>query len=224
MPSLAQGNANCHKQTILVLPVPGALLNSKSVPAVMDGLAKQSLSSIRGSGIPVETKLKQLTELKAEIKHRHCPDNAIAPLFDVIRVSLATPHLTDAGFSILGHLIKRLELQDQGSIIQAQGAKTYPVLLDKLADPKDRIRHRAAQAFTDFHAVSSVDVEHFVRDHVLASRNPRAKEAGMHWVAQTRKEKNIPFRAFVPHLVDCLEDADGSVRQTAQAIIIDLFQ
>lgn len=190
----------------------------------MDGAAKQTLTSIRGSGVPVEVKLKQLAELKAEIKHRHCPEAAVGPLFDVIRISLATPHLTDAGFSILGHLTKRLELQDQASILQAQGARTYHALSDRLADPKDRIRQRAIQALTDFHTVAPADVEQFIRDSVLTNRNPRAKEAGMHWVASTRREKNIPFRAFVPHIVGCLEDADGSVRQTAQATLIDLFQ
>ena len=190
----------------------------------MDSLAKQTLLSIRGTGHPIEIKLRQLTELKAEIKHRHCPDVAIGPLFDVIRISLATPHLSDAGFSILGHLNKRLELQDQIALIQAQGAKTYPILLERLADPKDRIRNRAVQALTDFHSAAPTDVEQFVRDNVLTSRSPRAKEAGMHWIANTKKEKSIAFRSFVPHIVDCLEDADGSVRQTAQATIIGLFQ
>lgn len=184
----------------------------------------QSLVSMRGAGVPVETKLKQLTALKAEIKHRHCPENAVGPLFDVIRLALATPHLTDAGFSILGHLVKRLELQDQGSLLHHEGAKTYTTLLERLADSKDRIRQRAVQAFTDFHAVAAADVEQFVRDHVLTARNPRAKEAGMHWVAETRREKSIAFRGFVPNIVDCLEDADGCVRQTAQATIVDLFQ
>ncbi len=190
----------------------------------MDGLAIQSLASMRGTGIPVETKLKQLTELKAEIKHRHCPEAAVGPLFDVIRLAIATPHLTDAGFSILGHLMKRLELQEQGSLLEHEGAKTFPPLLERLADPKDRIRQRAIQALTDFHTVAAPGVEQFVRDHVLANRNPRAKEAGMQWVADTRREKNIAFRGFVSNIVACLEDADGCVRQTAQATIIDLFQ
>ena len=190
----------------------------------MDGAAKQILASIRGSGVPVEVKLKQLAEIKAEIKHRHCPEAAVAPLFDIIRIALATPHLTDAGFSILGHLTKRLELQDQSSLLQAQGAKTYHVLLDRLADPKDRIRQRATQVLIDFHSIASADIEQFVRDSVLTCRNPRAKEAGMHWAAITRRDQNMAFKAFVPHIVDCLEDADGSVRQTAQATIIDLFQ
>ena len=32
------------------------------------------------------------------------------------------------------------------------------------------------------------------------------------------------FRTFVPNIVNCLEDADGNVRQTAQATVIELFQ
>ena len=32
------------------------------------------------------------------------------------------------------------------------------------------------------------------------------------------------FRAFVPNIVNCLEDADGEVRQKAQATVIRLFR
>lgn len=147
----------------------------------METLASNTLTALKSTA-PIDTKVKHLTELKAEIKHRHCPEHAVAPLFDAIRISLATPHLTDAGFSILGHLMKRLELQDQDSLLQAQGVKTYPCLLERLGDQKDRTRHRALQAFTDFHSVSAPDVEQFVRDHALTNRHPKAKEAGMQWL------------------------------------------
>ena len=147
----------------------------------METLASNTLTALKSTA-PIDTKLKHLTELKAEIKHRHCPENAVAPLFDAIRISLATPHLTDAAFSILGHLMKRLELQAQDSLLQAQGVKTYPCLLERLADQKDRFRQRALQAFTDFHSLSAPDVEQFVRDHVLTNRHPKTKEAGMQWV------------------------------------------
>ena len=190
----------------------------------MDTLAFNALVSIKGSGSSVETKLKHLTDLKAEIKHRHCPESAVGPLFDVIRLSLANPHLSDAGFSILGHLIKRLELQDQGSILHVQGVKTFPVLLERLADPKDRMRARATQALLEFHAIAPADVEQFVRDNVLTSKSSRAKESGMFWITSARKERNIPFKTFVPRIVDCLEDSDGNVRQTGQTTIINLFQ
>ena len=147
----------------------------------MDIIASNTLTALK-SNAPIDIKLKHLTELKAEIKHRHCPEHAVAPLFDAIRISLATPHLTDAGFSILGHLMKRLELQDQDSVLQAQGVKTYPCLLERLADQRDRTRHRALQAFTDFHSISAPDVEQFVRDHALTNKHPKTKEAGMQWV------------------------------------------
>jgi CLIP-associating protein 1/2 len=38
------------------------------------------------------------------------------------------------------------------------------------------------------------------------------------------KEKGLLFRNYVPKVVDCLEDADGVVRETAKAIVIELFQ
>ena len=147
----------------------------------METLASNTLIALKSTA-PMDSKLKHLTELKAEIKHRHCPEHAVSPLFDAIRISLATPHLIDAAFSILGHLMKRLELQDQNSLLQAQGVKTYPCLLERLADQKDRTRHRALQAFTDFHSISALDVEQFIRDHALTAKHPKAKEAGMQWV------------------------------------------
>ena len=148
----------------------------------MDGLAIDALAALK-AGVPTDTKLKLLTELKAEIKHRHCPESAVAPLFDVVRASISTPHLADAGFSILSHLTKRLIGQDQILVLQTQGLKTYPCLLERLADSRDRIRNRAVQALTDFHAIAASDVEQFVRDKVLTCRSPKAKEAGMQWVA-----------------------------------------
>ena len=190
----------------------------------MDSLAFETLVSTKDPGVSIESKLERLAKLKAEIKHRHCPEPAVSPLFDVIRLTLATPHLTDAGFSILGHLIKRLEVQNQKSLLHVHGVKTYPVLLERLGDPKDRMRNRASQSFLDFHAVAPADVEQFVRDNVLTSRSARAKESGMNWIMSARKERNIAFKAFVPRLVDCLEDSDGNVRQAGQATIIQLFQ
>lgn len=149
----------------------------------METLASNTLTALKSTA-PIDTKLKHLTGLKAEIKHRHCPEHVVPPLFDAIRISLTTPHLTDAAFSILGHLMKRLELQDQHSLLQAQGAKTYPCLLERLADQKDRTRGRALQAFIDFHSISAPDVEQFVRDHALTNRHPKSKEAAMQWVSR----------------------------------------
>lgn len=37
------------------------------------------------------------------------------------------------------------------------------------------------------------------------------------------KEHGLQFRAFVPRMVDALEDADGMVRDTAKATVVELF-
>lgn len=34
---------------------------------------------------------------------------------------------------------------------------------------------------------------------------------------------SLPFKNFVPHLVSCLEDPDGAVRDAAKGAIADLF-
>lgn len=37
-------------------------------------------------------------------------------------------------------------------------------------------------------------------------------------------EKGLQFKAFVPPLVDCLDHADGNVRESAKSTLIDLFK
>ncbi|KAG8526496.1 uncharacterized protein KY384_008696 [Bacidia gigantensis] len=192
----------------------------------MENLANEAHASLKASHTPVEEKLRHLTALKQEIKHRSCPDRAIPTIFDVIRLSLAVPHVVDAGFSILGHLNRRLTLQNLPSTIHTYTVKLFPILHDRLGDPRDRIRERAITAFTDLYSVSeeaSSDVERFVRDTALTSKHPRAKLSSMQWILQTHKEKGMLFRSFVPNIVNCLEDADGHVRKAAQESVIELF-
>lgn len=39
---------------------------------------------------------------------------------------------------------------------------------------------------------------------------------------QTSKDEGLQFRSFVPHLMQCLEDQDGSVRETAKSTVVEL--
>lgn len=41
---------------------------------------------------------------------------------------------------------------------------------------------------------------------------------------QMCKDEGLQFRSFVPLLVACLEDADGTVRETAKMAIVELFR
>lgn len=42
--------------------------------------------------------------------------------------------------------------------------------------------------------------------------------------AQTHQELGLPFRSYVPVLMELLEDADGMVRDTAKGTVIELFR
>ena len=152
----------------------------------METLAAEAQASLKSTA-PIEDKLKYLTELKQEIKHRSCPERSVPTIFSVVRVALTTPHAFDAGFSILGHLTKRLLLQKLHSSVYSQTLKLLPVFLERLGDQRDRVRLRATAALSDFYAVSDEarkDVELFVRDTVLVSRNPRAKQSAMQWILE----------------------------------------
>ena len=216
----------------------------------METLASRALATLQAhNSKSTETKLQHLTDLKQEIKHRQCPEAAIPTIFHVVRISIATPHLVDAGFSILSHLTKRLVLQDQSATCHEQFTKLLPVLAERLGDQKERARHRAIIALGDAYAVSAnaqKDVQQFVCGTLLEGKNPRMKESAMHFIVtvspsswfnvqltalsvptdawQMHEERGMLFKMFVSGMVDCCEDADGSVRMTAQNTIITLFK
>lgn len=171
-----------------------------------------------------------LSKFKSHIKNHHVPE-AAAP-FEVARLAIADSTFAVAGFSILSCLIRRLELQDQQSVIAAQGIKTYPVLVDRLAaglgteshTANAQIAPRAIQALGEFWRISHVDVESYLRDKALSSKNPKAKEVSIQWIVRMNQESGLQIKSFVPKIVNCLEDADPGVRDVAKAAIIDLFQ
>ena len=160
----------------------------------MEALAAEAQASLKSTA-PIEDKLKHLTELKQEIKHRSCPERSVPTIFNVIRSALTITHAVDAGFSILGHLTKRLLLQKLHNSVYTQTLKLFPVFLERLADQRDRVRQRATAAISDFYSVSDEarkDVEQFVRDTVLVTRNPRAKQAAMQWILEVRHFQPSP--------------------------------
>ena len=142
-----------------------------------------NLVAIVGSGPgDVDLILSLLNELKADIKHRQVSESAIVPLFDLVQQSILQYDFVEAGFSILGHLTKRLVLQEQKELLLSQGLNTLPSIVCSLGDQRDRIRQRAAQALLDFWHLASADVEQVIRDVALTSKIPKVKEAGMKWI------------------------------------------
>ena len=213
----------------------------------MEEQAQSLLATLRKSSVPIETKLAAFNTLKSSIKHLRVPENSQTAIFECIKLAVSSqtsPTLVSTGFSTLGHLIKRLSLQEQTSIIASQANKLLPILLDRLGDPRESHRNAASQTLSDLWPYSHTEVEKTVREGAIAGHNSRAKEMGMLWVVKVRthpyqqiigacltlpllqmnRDQGLQFRSFVPHLVACLEDSDGGVRETAKSAVVELFR
>jgi len=193
----------------------------------MEEQAAHLLTTLKRTSVAIDTKLKLFAQLKSDIKHTRVPDAAQPAIFECLRVSIspnAPPPLVSTGFSTLGHLVKRLSLQDHGGIIAAHTKKLSPLLLERLGDSKDSHRVAASQSLADLWPYAPEQVESLVRDAAIGGTHTRAREMGMKWVVKMSKMDGFHFKNFVPHLVECLEDADAGVRETAKATAVELFR
>jgi CLIP-associating protein 1/2 len=190
----------------------------------MDQQATHLLTVLRDTNIPVDTKLDLIDKLKSHIKHHVVPENAVAPTFDVIRLSLTFSQLQDSAFSVLSHMTKRMSLQHQHDLLVYQGSKTYPIVLERLGDVRDRVQARAIQCLSEFWKVSPQEVEALVRDQALSSTKPRARKAAAQWVGRTHRDHNLAFKGFVPKLIQCASDADSTVSEVARSVLVELFR
>lgn len=105
----------------------------------------------------------------------------------------------------------------------AQRHSLLQALLERLGDVKEGYRSAASGAFGELWVVRPAEVEKVVREDAIQSVNARAKEAGMLWVVRMHAQHGLQFRGFVPPMIECLENADGAVRETAKTAIIELF-
>ncbi|KAG6014798.1 suppressor of tub2 mutation [Claviceps pusilla] len=183
------------------------------------------LLTVLRSDSSLDNKVQFVTTIKSGIKQHNVPETCVPHLFDGLRAASSSQHaaLVNAGFTALNHLLTRLSRQDP-KLLAREAARTLPLVIDKLGDPKDKYRSLAMGSLNTLYPVAASEVERFVRASALSGKNPRAKEAGMHWLLATHQERGLPFRAYVPLLMELLEDADGMVRDTAKTTVIELFK
>lgn len=174
-----------------------------------------------------EQKTKEFNQLKSDIKHYRVPESATVTIFECIKLAItqqASSTLASTAFSTLGHLIKRLKIQDaSGHAITQLAPRLLPALQDRLGDLREPVRSAASQALMDLYPFASGDVEHMIREDTIGSSNVRAKETGIRWVLRMHKEENMPFKGYVASIVARLEDADSNVREAAKSVLVDLF-
>ncbi|OAA53889.1 HEAT repeat containing protein [Cordyceps fumosorosea ARSEF 2679] len=183
------------------------------------------LLDILRSNAALDHKVTAVTNAKSAIKQHNVPEGSIALLFEALRTASTAQHavLVNAGFTALGHLLTRLSRQEPKHIGK-EAVRTLPVVIEKLGDQKDKYRTLASQALVTIYAVNPGEVERMVRTTAMSGKNPRAKEASLHWLLLMHQDHGLQFRSYVPLLMELLEDADGMVRDAAKHTVIELFR
>jgi CLIP-associating protein 1/2 len=193
----------------------------------MEQQAVNLMSMLKRPTAPSEAKVNLFNSLKSDIKHYRVPETAQANIFDCIKLGItqqSSAALASSAFSTLGHLIKRLKIQDgSGHAIVQLAPRLFPAIHDRLGDMREPVRAAASQALTDLFPFCASDIEQLVCDEALAGSNPRAKETVMRWVVRMHQEENMPFKAYVSPMVARLADSDAAVQEAAKSVLIELF-
>ncbi|KAJ5975783.1 Protein stu1 [Penicillium waksmanii] len=192
----------------------------------MEAKAAELLAVFKNPNVSIDSRVAHLTAIKSDIKQKNVPESAIVTIFDTLRLAINSQHysVASAGFSTLGHFLKRLSIQDQQQWILSQASNFYPILLERLGDHKERVRAQSASIFTELWLHANNEAEYYVLQCALVGKNPRAKETSMLWLSSMTKNHGLLIRQYVPPLVACLEDADSSVRDTARSVVVELFR
>ena len=194
----------------------------------MDSQAATLLTALKRPAASSESKLNALNALKSDIKHFRVPETAQATIFECLKLAItqqASSTLASSAFSTLGHLIKRLKIQDaSGHSITQLAPRLFPALHDRLGDTREALRTYASQALTELYPFFPSDVETIIRDEAVGGSNPRAKQTGLQWILSMHKDESMPFKSYTQSMVARLEDADGNVREVARNTLIELFR
>lgn len=155
------------------------------------------LVAILRTDAPVDAKAQQVTAIKSSIKQQNVPEACIVPLFDALRTASSSQNalLVNAGFTALNHLFTRLVRQEP-KYLAKEGARTLPLIVEKLGDQKEKFRQVALQALITLYKVAPLEVERAVRNTAMVGKNPRAKEASLHWLLQVRITITLHVAAF----------------------------
>jgi CLIP-associating protein 1/2 len=146
-----------------------------------------NLIALLRTDVSIDTKVQHVTAVKSSIKQHMVPESCIVPVFEALHLASSSQHalLVNAGFTALNHLFTRLVRQDPRSLSK-EGARTLPLIVEKLGDPKEKFRQLASQALVTLYKVAPVEVERSVRNIAMVGKNARAKEASLHWLLQVR--------------------------------------
>ncbi|KAL8793782.1 MAG: hypothetical protein Q9195_003612 [Heterodermia aff. obscurata] len=196
----------------------------------METQVSSLLDLMRSNTVALPIIQGSLRQLKADIKHKHVPQVAVASIFDIIRLTLVPTEYLDLGFSTLTHLTKRLIQQRQIPLLELQARRTIPLLFELFDHEKERIRGRAVQALGELCHISFAvfnNVENILRDEGLRSQSKRIIPAVCEWIIKMHQEKvldSIHNYTYTALLVECLKHNEAIVVVAAKNALIQLYR
>ncbi|KAI5809364.1 clasp N terminal-domain-containing protein [Pyronema omphalodes] len=192
--------------------------------SVTDAQAHGLLELVRGHD--VDRKISEFAAIKAQIKHQpSVQPEAINPLFDACRIAIASPNssLAAQALSCLSHLTRRISLQEPARI-RSQAPNVLPLLIEKLADQKERNKTLALSTIIAFYKHAPQEVERCIKEQGFANKNPRVRQESIRWLSEIHKSyPNFSFKSYTPYLMSILEDSSEHVRDTAKEVVVELF-
>ncbi|KAG5440291.1 hypothetical protein PCANB_001861 [Pneumocystis canis] len=177
-------------------------------------------------GTNYERKIETLVGLKRFIKRNDVSLESVPLLLDGLRMGLISANSLVAMHSLtcLGHLIKRVVLQDTGRLKTSIGM-LLPLLIEKLGDMRDKAREIALNTLIELWKVMPIDVERGMKELGFTSKIWRTREHSLYWLLKMyQTQMGFSFRSLTPLIIKMLEDANDSVRDAAKDVIIELFK
>lgn len=168
---------------------------------------------LRQSGLEI---IEILTVLKTHVKKENVAVESAPKYFEALSIAMDSPDpaIQSLAFSLICHLVKRISIQDRlGSILLQQGFLVLPMLLPKIADPKQTTVLSARRALEAYWLSSPKVVEQQIRDSGLSNRNPLLVNECVVWLNHILTSINLHFKldqffdALASILVKYLGDA-----------------
>ncbi|CAK7912241.1 protein Stu1p [[Candida] anglica] len=172
--------------------------------------------------------LAAVNEFKAFVKKDFVDTTQVPKYMEALCIAVDREELavSNASFSVIAHLVKRVSMQDySGKILQSQSFLVLPTILKRFGDPKTSMRSTARRALEAYWFSVDREAENALLDLGLGSRNPQVILESVAWLQHivTNVSQNFKLDPFVPALVGHLSSEQGLNGDEVSAAIKKLF-
>lgn len=146
--------------------------------------------------VSVDEQLEALNMFKAHVKRELVDLNLVSRYFKALVLAVkSTDHSVSLlAFNVLGHLVKRLSMQNpDGSVLHSSSSLIIPILLLRLSDSRSLTRAQAKRALEAYYFAAADDVERCLVEISFKSDNVKLISDSVHWLEYIMREVNQQY-------------------------------